>query len=219
MSGAGSSGGAAAKLADGRSTRAEAARSARRAEIVAAASRVFSEHGYHATTVSRVIEAAGISRGTFYLYFDSKESLFLELLERFVLRIVEVVTIVDPGCEDPTAEILANVRRVVDVVFENRDLTVLVFRQNMGVNPEVDAKLLRLYGFLHEMVEGALVNGARSGLTREVDAPIVATALIGAMKELFYRYLVVEPVSEPDRQGMAHALLDFGLRGLLLDPA
>lgn len=212
----GSSAVAGAKALDGRSTRAEAARSARREEIVAAASGVFSEHGYHNTTVARVIDAAGISRGTFYLYFDSKETLFLELIERFVLRIVEVVTIVDVGCADPTAEILANVRRVVDVVFENRDLTVLVFRQNMGVNPEVDARLLRLYGFLHEMVEGALINGARSGLTREVDAPIVATALIGAMKEIFYRYLVVDPVSEPDREGVARALLDFGLRGLLI---
>jgi len=201
---------------DGRTSRAEAQRTARRQEILDAAVRVFSEHGYHTASVSDVIDAAGISRGTFYLYFDGKEPLFLELLERFILRIRDAVRVVDPDGANPTAELLENVGRVVDVVFDNRDLAVVVFRQSMGVNPEVDAKLLRLYGFLQEMVEGALINGAASGLTREVNAPIVATALIGAMKEIFYRYLVIEPVARPDRTAVAHTLLDFGLRGLLL---
>lgn len=201
---------------DGRTSRAEAQRTARRQEILDAAVRVFSEHGYHTASVSDVIDAAGISRGTFYLYFDGKEPLFLELLERFILRIRDAVRVVDPHGKDPTAELLENVGRVVDVVFDNRDLAVVVFRQSQGVNPEVDAKLLRLYGFLQEMVEGALINGAASGLTRAVNAPIVATALIGAMKEIFYRYLVIEPVARPDRTAVAHTLLDFGLRGLLL---
>lgn len=205
-------------VSDGRTSRAEAQRTVRRREILDAAVRVFSEHGYHASSVSEVIEAAGISRGTFYLYFDGKEAIFLELLERFILRIRDAVRVVDPTGADPKGEILKNVRRVVDVVFDNRDLAVVVFRQSMGVNPEVDTKLLRLYGFLQDMVEGALINGARNGLIREVNAPIVATALIGAMKEIFYRYLVIDPVDRPDRTGVAETLLDFGLRGLLLAP-
>ena len=36
-----------------------------------------------------VIDAAGISRGTFYLYFDSKDELFLELIERFIRLMTE----------------------------------------------------------------------------------------------------------------------------------
>ncbi|MFL5898534.1 MAG: TetR/AcrR family transcriptional regulator [Solirubrobacterales bacterium] len=46
------------------------------------------EHGYHETTVSRIVEAAGVSRRTFYQYFSSKEECFLDtyrVVEEFLL--------------------------------------------------------------------------------------------------------------------------------------
>jgi AcrR family transcriptional regulator len=190
-------------------------RQARREEILEAASKLFSRQGYHATSISGVIEASGISRGTFYLYFDGKQALFLDLIERFIQRIVAVVRVVDPRGPDPTKEIYANVRRVVDVVFDNRDLAVMVLREDLGLRPDVDETLGRLYAFLVEMVEGALVNGARTGLTRSVDTRIVAPALIGAIKETFYHLLVVENGGAPNRERVARHLVDFCLRGLM----
>jgi AcrR family transcriptional regulator len=203
---------------DGRSVRAEALRERRREAILRAASVLFSRQGYHSTSVADVIAAAGISRGTFYLYFDHKDSLFLELIEQFIQRIMEVMEVVDPGGPNPTLKIYENVRRVVDVVFDYQDLTVLVLREDLGLNPEVDEKLKRFYGFVREMVEGALQNGARLGLIRKVNEPIVATALIGAIKEVFLHHLVSAPDRAPSREQLAESLLDFGLRGLLVMP-
>jgi AcrR family transcriptional regulator len=200
---------------DRRSVRAEAQRGARREAILKAASALFSRQGYHATSVADVIAAAGISRGTFYLYFDNKDSLFLELMEQFIQRIMDVVEVVDASGPNPRGEIYDNVRRVVDVVFDNQDLTVMVLREDLGLNPDVDEKLKRFYGFVREMVEGALGNGARLGLIRKVNEPIVATALIGAIKEVFLHHLVIAPDTAPARESVAESLLDFGLRGLL----
>lgn len=204
---------------DRRSVRAEAQRERRREEILRAASTLFSQKGYHATSVADVIAAAGISRGTFYLYFDNKDSLFLDLMEQFIQRIMDVVEVVDPSGENPTHEIYENVRRVVDVVFDHQDLTVMVLREDFGLNAEVDEKLKRFYGFVREMVEGALENGVRLGLIREVNQAIVATALIGAIKEVFLHHLVIAPDRAPPRATIAESLLDFGLRGLLRLPA
>src|SRR6185436_5747841 len=102
-----------------RSVRARAQRGKRREAILSAASMLFGRQGYHATSVADVIAAAGISRGTFYLYFDNKDSIFLELMERFIQRIIAVLEVVDPQGENPTFKIYENVRRVVDVVFDN----------------------------------------------------------------------------------------------------
>lgn len=204
---------------DRRSVRAEAQRERRREEILRAASTLFSQKGYHATSVADVIAAAGISRGTFYLYFDNKDSLFLDLMEQFIQRIMEVVEVVDPNGANPKHEIYENVRRVVDVVFDHQDLTVMVLREDFGLNAEVDEKLKRFYGFVREMVEGALDNGVRLGLIREVNQAIVATALIGAIKEVFLHHLVIAPDRAPPRETIAESLLDFGLRGLLRAPA
>lgn len=69
----------------GRRTRAPAER---RSSLVRAALRVMSERGIGAATVSDIAAAAGVAKGTFYLYFASKEALLeavhLELAEEMV---------------------------------------------------------------------------------------------------------------------------------------
>lgn len=52
----------------------------RRAQILAAASRVFARQGFHRTTVREVAREAGVADGTIYLYFASKRDLLLALL-------------------------------------------------------------------------------------------------------------------------------------------
>src|SRR5215472_18781394 len=52
----------------------------RRAQILAAASQVFSRDGFHRTTVRQIAREAGIADGTIYLYFRSKHELLLALL-------------------------------------------------------------------------------------------------------------------------------------------
>src|SRR5207249_12064076 len=70
----------AAPKVDGRVERAEKQRRERRANVLQTARRVFSAKGYHDTSISDLIEAAGIARRTFYLYFISKRAIFEELL-------------------------------------------------------------------------------------------------------------------------------------------
>jgi len=50
--------------------------------ILDAAMRVFADKGYHAATVSNVAEAAGLGKGTIYIYFDSKDALTTAIVER-----------------------------------------------------------------------------------------------------------------------------------------
>ena len=50
-------------------------------KIVAAASELFFEQGYQATTIDHVIERSGVSRPTLYTYFKTKEELCIEYLK------------------------------------------------------------------------------------------------------------------------------------------
>lgn len=203
------------KKTDGRSQRAIEKRQARRTDILKAAVHLFSSHGFHATSIADVIAEAGISRGTFYLYFDSKEALFLDLMDLFAKRIMEVVEVVDPAGPDPIQKIYQNVCRIVDVVFDNRELAVIVFRETYGIDSGIDQKLNKLYGFLREMINGALTKGATWGIIRPVNEQVVTTALIGAIKEVFYHHLVIEPYPVPDRDAFSTSLFEFSTKGLL----
>src|ERR1700759_4211337 len=117
---------------DRRTLRAEQKRNERRDAILRAAEHVFCARGYPDASISDVIDAAGISRGTFYLYFDSKDALYLELIERFTSLVTAALAVVDPDGPDPARGILENVARVVDVAFDHPQLTLLVLRESRG---------------------------------------------------------------------------------------
>ena len=51
----------------------------RRAQLIDAATRLFADSTFEAVTIARVAELAGVAKGTAYLYFATKETLFLEL--------------------------------------------------------------------------------------------------------------------------------------------
>ena len=55
-----------------------------REKILAAATRVFFEHGFEATSVKMILEEADVVTGSFYHFFPSKEILFEQVIERFL---------------------------------------------------------------------------------------------------------------------------------------
>ncbi|MEA2570122.1 MAG: TetR/AcrR family transcriptional regulator, acrAB operon repressor [Acidobacteriota bacterium] len=54
-----------------------------RAQILEAALKLFSHHGYGATSVRDIAEAAGVSKGNVYHHFPDKETIFRELLDQY----------------------------------------------------------------------------------------------------------------------------------------
>ncbi|NIP30437.1 MAG: TetR family transcriptional regulator [Candidatus Dadabacteria bacterium] len=50
-------------------------------EIISAATDLFSDKSYHDVTMDDIAEEVGVAKGTIYLYFSSKEKLYLEILE------------------------------------------------------------------------------------------------------------------------------------------
>jgi AcrR family transcriptional regulator len=70
-----------------------------RARLLASAARVFARRGYHAASVEEVAEEAGFSKGAVYSNFESKEDLFLAMLEeRFRQRLDSIrAAVAEPG--------------------------------------------------------------------------------------------------------------------------
>ena len=61
---------------------------ARPTELTAAALALFVEKGFSATRLEDVASRAGVSKGTLYLYFDSKEALFKAVIQEGILPVV-----------------------------------------------------------------------------------------------------------------------------------
>src|SRR5581483_4676552 len=55
-----------------------------RETILAATARLLADHSFASLAVSDILDAAGVSRGSFYFYFDSKHAVLGELVRRTV---------------------------------------------------------------------------------------------------------------------------------------
>ena len=58
-------------------------RQSRREHLIDTAITLFCEHGYHATGIDRILDTAGVSKKTMYLYFRSKEELIYAALQQY----------------------------------------------------------------------------------------------------------------------------------------
>lgn len=69
----------------------EAAKEARRTQILDAAVRCFARHGYYETTIEDLVTETGLSRGALYLYYPSKEAIYLAISERWSCGLKEAI--------------------------------------------------------------------------------------------------------------------------------
>jgi AcrR family transcriptional regulator len=105
---------------------ADTAKAERRAEILAAALACFARTGFHATTMAEVAEAAEVSKGTPYLYFPSKEELFIALHDEWDCGLsgrvgAEVGALSDQGRNSPRRVLLAVAQAVGAHVVDHAD--------------------------------------------------------------------------------------------------
>ncbi|HEX7666928.1 MAG TPA: helix-turn-helix domain-containing protein, partial [Polyangiaceae bacterium] len=97
----------------------------RRQQMLSHAKDVFARRGYHDANVDEIVKAAGVARGTFYLYFEDKRAVFEEIIDRFIAKLAMNILHVDP--RDPqksvTWQVKENVRRIVHLLLEDRATT------------------------------------------------------------------------------------------------
>src|SRR5580704_8073927 len=75
-------------------------------EILEAAFEEFSRNGFAATTLDQVAERAGVTKGTIYVYFESKEHLFISMVRELTKATLDTVHAMFERHEGSTAELL-----------------------------------------------------------------------------------------------------------------
>jgi AcrR family transcriptional regulator len=105
-------------------------RSARRQTILEAAASVFARHGLESATIEMVAREAEVAVGTIYLYFSSRDDLFLQLTaDRIEGLTTHYATIQASGLE-PLAELRTMARAYIEYLHNSRELFLI--HQSVG---------------------------------------------------------------------------------------
>lgn len=166
----------------------------RRAEILAAAKVAFAAKGFHDTKVSDVAEAAGISYGSVYWYFESKDELFHALMddqERALREHIEraVGSLVLDGSRGGESLFRRSVQATFEFFEADRDTVALLFRDSLVLGDRFDRHLAGIFeGFIAD-IEKSVSSAQAAG--QVIDAPprMIAFSVAALIGQLALRRL------------------------------
>jgi TetR/AcrR family fatty acid metabolism transcriptional regulator len=167
---------------------------ARQRQILECAKRVFAEKGFHAANVSHICAAAGIGRGTLYLYFANKKAVFTAIVRESLGR-VQALMQSRRTRRYPLPETLrrgdaidwsaGQLRRVFEVVFQDERTLRILLREAVGLDMDVERLLGEIDDALIALVAADLADSQAAGIVRaDLDPHLTATLMVGGAEKL-----------------------------------
>jgi AcrR family transcriptional regulator len=195
--------------------RAVSQRAARRLQILEAAKHVFADAGYHGASIHAIIERAEIARGTFYLYFESKEAVFGALLDEAMTELRRRIVRIDtgPGARDPKDQLHDSLASLLEFIVADRPLATVLLSSSATPDAEAAARLAAFYAEVRSVIALSLQLGVQIGLLRPCHPERTAAALLGLVRGIV-EHCVTRAEDQPIHD-VARELIDLGLVGVL----
>ena len=181
---------------------------ATRQSLLDAAEQVFGERRFAKASISEITRRAGVSQGTFYVYFENKEAIFTELVDQLGRDLRHVLAEATKGAPDRLAIEEQGMRAFFAFLRQHRHLYRIVRQAEF-----VDESVYRAY--YQRFAEGyraGLERDRMRGVVAPVDMEALTYALMGISDFLGMRWLLWEGEEPPEAaiQAVVH-LLRHGL--------
>ncbi|PUA41013.1 TetR family transcriptional regulator [Paenibacillus elgii] len=192
---------------------------------MAAALDLFARKGYHGTKISDVVKAAGVSQGTFYWHFQSKEQLALELIEGGKEKLIQVIEQGYRKHAGTVDDMVSSSARLLTDLFafadRNRDLMALLLMKGQGADPPVREAVSQTWIAFEEAFKSNIERAIELGmLPRTSDLSLRANILVCLITGVLSKWLF-GPMHDVDFQStyspaqIAEETAKFEFRGLL----
>jgi len=197
--------------ADPAGIRRHRSREARREQILQAALTCFGEKGYHASTMDDLVRASGLSKGSLYWHFGSKEEVFLAVFDSFAEALYGEWDAVAESSEDA----LVILRREFEwsaQSFSDQRVFLLAWAEFLS-HPAARERMNGTYAVARGKLSGIIELGRAAGSLRAgPPAEQVAAVLVGTIEGLLLQWLVDPDFDLPGHIEVAWELLLEGLR-------
>lgn len=118
--------------------------SARREQILDVAVQVFARNGFHSTSMNDVAEAAGVTKPVLYQHFDSKQDLYLALLDAVGTRMITAITKQTAGAATGRAQTELGFGAYFHWVADDHDAFLLLFGSRSNRDEESTEAVRRI---------------------------------------------------------------------------
>ena len=192
----------------------------RRDDLLDAAIWAFARKGFRRASVSDIVARAQVARGTFYLYFDSKEDVFLAIVDEFHDRVRRMLE--EPEAPIPLADhhgralLQRTLRRWLELFARHRDAAHVILREATSIDPKFEARVRRLRELGVNYFATRFERLQARGLVNPAVSPdLVAHLQMGMVDEAVNEFIL--PAPRVDIDALAGQIASFEWDGLRPD--
>lgn len=173
----------------------------RREELMNAAQALFLSKTFDATSVDEIVKNADVAKGTFYLYFKTKDDVLLALQERFIRQFRERLesAVADHPGDDWTGKLNSWIEAAINIYLEQFALHDMVFHQ---FRPTHDHSRNR--NPVTEHLASLIADGQTSSAWETRCPTLMATMLFGALHAA-----VDDEILAPTKMGSKRLVADL----------
>ena len=192
-------------------------------EILDAAFHEFSRNGYATTTLERIAERAGVTKGTIYVYFESKEHLFISMVRELMKVTLDTVQDMLEHHQGSTADLL---REQFSFIYQNivedrrrREMARLLIAEAARFPALTDRYQEEIQRPCMDLLRKTIQRGVDRGEIRQstvTECPLVIIAPIALVDTWIMMFEDRHPL---DLKTYFDAHLELVLNGLLVKPA
>ncbi|MBL4813393.1 MAG: TetR/AcrR family transcriptional regulator [Rhodobacteraceae bacterium] len=169
-------------------------------EVLDAALTLFTKQGYAKTTVDQIAREAGLSKGTVYLYFASKEALLEGLVTRTVVSVTGSVFDAMHGYRGDPRPVIARFMQTITALMGDpmkSAVPLLVFREAPAA-PAIAALYRKaVLNRALPAITALLAQGVSGGYIRDIDPELTTRTVIGP----FVAHLILSAIFDIEPEG------------------
>ena len=185
-------------------------------KILEAAAKCFSEGGYAKTTMDKIAEEAGVSKGALYWHFKSKEELFVELKERSIAKARKQFEKLFAQKKPFDIKLREAIGLYISfLVPENREVARLnaEFLAEAPKIPKLNDMLKDQYEMFRSLIASTISEAIEKGeLRKDIDPEIVSLILLAMLDGLELHWAILE--LDFDWEKVKENLLDVLMKGM-----
>lgn len=185
----------------------------KREAIMEAAVKVFSEQGFYKAKVETIAEVAGIGKGTIYEYFSSKKDLFLEMVEYFSLKYINMIEFRLASKVTAVEKLEAFIDFQIEIAFRFAPVVKVFHQFNYWTEEDFCLKFKKVKEKKSAVLNLIFQKGMETGEFKKLNTNVASNLINGALMVLTSSIVMFNDRSL-DTEQVKRDLLDVFLYGI-----
>ncbi len=183
-----------------------------RDEILSAAAQIFSQKGFHGTSMQDIAEAVNLQKASLYHHVSSKQEILVDVLDMALdLFIANMQTVMEQPLA-PDEMLRQAMSTYLVTILQDRDLASVLLLEHRSLEPELHTRHIPRRDRFERLWRDLIQQGVEAGYFYSADPAMTARAVLGVMNWVITWY---NPGGALTPEQISHQYADLFLNGLL----